>query len=121
VLLASLEPIFQLGIARALADGGDQVIDGVPTGSDALVRRALESAPDAIVLGDHQSGTTELGPRLRAAAPAATLVLWRTDAQMVAVFAPGSDTPRLIPAPTATGLSKELFRYSGEGETCPST
>jgi hypothetical protein len=122
VLLAGLEPIFQVGMARALSDGGADVLDGVQPDSDALVRRAAESGPDAIVLGDGQPGSApDLGARLRAAAPGATLVLWRMDADVVAVLTPGEDNPRVIPAPTAQELSKELFGHSGEGETCPST
>jgi hypothetical protein len=125
VLLAGLEPIFQMGMARALADGGAEVLDGEQQDSDAdvdaLVRRAAESGPDAIVVGDGPGSAPDLGARLRAAAPGATLVLWRVSAQMVAVLGPGADTPRVMPAPTAQELSKELFGHSGEGETCPST
>jgi DNA-binding NarL/FixJ family response regulator len=119
VLLAGLEPIFQLGIARALAEDGAEIVGSVPHGSDALVRRAEESAPRVIVLGS--SSSPRLRSRLRKAAPAATLFLWGADAEMVGVLGPGCETPRLIPAPAPQQLSKELFGHSGEGETCPST
>jgi hypothetical protein len=121
VLLAGLDPISQVGMARALADGGAEILQDVSPGADALVRRAGESRPDAIVVGDDSSGAPDLGARLRAAAPRATLVLWRTESGMVAVLAPGAQSPRVIPAPTAAELSDELFGPSGKGETCPST
>jgi hypothetical protein len=121
VLLAGLDPILQLGIARALAEGGAEVLDDGRAEPDDLVRRAAELGPDAIVVGDGPSCAPDLGARLRAAAPGATLVLWRTDAQMVAVLAPGADAPRVLPAPAAEELSKQLFGRAGKGETCPST
>jgi hypothetical protein len=121
VLLAGLSPILQVGIERALVDGGATVLDGELADPDALVRRAGESSPDAIVLGDGSSGSLELGARLRAAAPGTTLVLWRTDASVVAVLGPHSDSARVIPAPTAEELMNELFARAGKGETCPNT
>lgn len=108
-------------MARALADGGAEVLDDPLPHPDALVRRAAESGPDAIVLGDVPSHSPDLSARLRAAAPGATLVLWGTDARDVAVLAPGAEAPRVMPAPTARELSQELFGQSGKGETCPST
>jgi hypothetical protein len=114
VLLAGLDPIFRLGIVRALEESGADVLDG-PAWPDDLVRRASEAAPDAIVLGDLVRETSVIMTRLRAAAPAATLVLWRMDAQMVAVLAPGSDTPRVMPASSAAELSRELLGRTGEG------
>ena len=120
VLLAGLDPIFHLGMARALTDGGAVILEESQPDADALVRRAADSGPDAIVLGD-RPGQPDLGARLRAAAPGATLVLWRTDARMVAVLSPGCETPRVMPAPTAGELSNELFGPAVKGETCPST
>jgi hypothetical protein len=121
VLLAGLDSIFQVGVARALADGGAEVLDETLSNADALVRRAAERSPDAIVFGDGLISAAELGARLRVAAPAATLVLWRADASAVAVFEPGVDSPRVMPAPTAAELSNELFGPSAKGETWPST
>jgi hypothetical protein len=121
VLLAGLDPIFQVGMVRALTDGGADVLDGNLPNPDALVRRAAECGPDAIVVGDGPNSAPDLGARLRAAAPGATLVLWRTDARVVAVLVPGADSPRVRRAPTAEELSRELFGPSGKGETCPST
>ena len=119
VLLAGLDPISQVGMARALADGGADVLDATHQDPDALVRGAAESGPDAIVLGDSPSGIPDLGARLRAAVPGATLVLWRTDARLVAVLTPGTDPPRVMPAPAAGELSEELFGLAGKGETWP--
>jgi hypothetical protein len=120
VLLAGFDPIFQVGIARALVDGGAAVLDDTQPTPDALVRRAADSGPDAIVLGDAHGSDPHLGARLRAAAPGATLLLWRTGARAVAVLVPGADAPRVVPAPTAAELSDELFGRGGKGETCPS-
>jgi hypothetical protein len=121
VLLAGLDPIFQVGIERALVDGGADVLPDIHTTADALVEQAATSCPDAIVLGDAPGSHPDLGSRMRAAAPAATIVLWGTDARMVAVLVPDAESPRLMPAPSAADLSKELFGHSGKGETCPST
>ena len=121
VLVVGLDPIFQVGMARALADGGAEVIDETHPNPDALVRRVAERVPDAIVLGDGLSSHPDLSARLRAAAPGATLMLWRTNSRVVAVLAPGVDAPRVVPAPTAGELSDELFGRPGKGETCPST
>lgn len=121
MLLARLEPIFQVGLARALADGGAEVIDETNPNPDALVRQAAERGPDAIVLGDGAGAISNVGERLRAAAPGATLVLWRTGARVVAVLVPGAESPRVIPAPNADQLSNELFGSSAKGEICPST
>jgi DNA-binding NarL/FixJ family response regulator len=121
VLLAGLDPISQVGMERALVDGGADVLAEVDPSAEALVQRAASCSPDAIVLGDGPSSSADLGPRLRVAAPEATIVIWGTDARMVAVLAAGADAPMLMPAPSAAELSRELFGHSGKGETCPST
>lgn len=120
MLLAGLDPIFQVGIARALSDSGADVLGDPHETVDALLQHASSSRPDAIVLGDVPSSGPDLSARLRVAAPGATIVLWRTDAQMVAVLVPDEEA-RVMPAPTAAELSNELFGHSGKGETCPST
>jgi hypothetical protein len=121
VLLIGLDPMVRVGMARALAQGGAELLDETHPNPDALVRRVAESGPDAIVLGGGLSGVPALSARLRAVAPGATFMLWRTDSRMVAVLAPGAGSPRVIPAPTEAELSNELFGHSGKGETCPST
>jgi hypothetical protein len=120
VLLAGLDPIFHLGIARALKEGGADVLDG-PVWPDDLVRSASAATPDAIVLGDGSRETSLITTRLRKAAPKATVVLWHTDAQMVGVLAPGSEAARVVRAPSPKDLSKELFGHTPGGETCPRT
>jgi hypothetical protein len=120
-MLGGLDPIFELGIARALGEGGAKVISDAHQGADALVLRATDSCPDAIVLGDGPGSAPDLGSRLRAAAPQAMIVLWRSDATTVALLTPGANTPRMMPAPTADQLLIELFGYSGKGASCPST
>ena len=117
VLLGALDPILRLGIARALMEGGAAVVDHAE--ADALVARAAESLPDAVVVGPSPSGLTE---RLRVAAPAATVVVWRSDEELIEVLAPGTSAPRVVPAPAAERLHGELFgRGNNEGGTCPAT
>ena len=110
----------QVGMERALVDGGIGIVDQINPNPDALVRLAAECGPDAIVLGGGASNVNDLGARLRAAVPRATLVLWRTDARMVAVLQPDAE-PRVMPAPKAEELANELFRRVDKGDTCPST
>lgn len=121
VLLGGLDPIFELGIARALGEGGADVISDAHHGADALVLQAADSHPDAIVLGDGPGTAPDLRDRLRVAAPAATIVLWRNDATRIALLAPEPADARLIPAPTPDQLLIELFGDSGKGASCPST
>jgi hypothetical protein len=109
VLVAGLDPIFQVGIVRALADEGAEVFEQTPPSPDALVRWTAEHGPEAIVLGDGLGGAPDLTARLRAAAPMATLMLWRTDARVVTVLTPGVGAPRVIPPPTPSELAAELF------------
>jgi hypothetical protein len=118
VLVGALDPILSVGIARALEEGGAAVVDRT-TEADALVARAAECLPDAVVVGPRPSGLCE---RLRVAAPAATVVVWRGDEEVIEVLAPGTSSPRVVPAPTAERLHRELFgRGSTEGGTCPAT
>jgi len=120
VLLAGLEPIFQLGMERALADAGTDVVDDGGSDADWLVRQAAERRPQVIVIGDGPRIAPDLCSRLRIAAPHATVVLWRADAR-VGVLEPGAETPRVIPAPGVEQLSKELVGRAAKGESCPST
>jgi hypothetical protein len=118
VLLGALDPILRVGIARALTEGGAAVV-GHATEADALVARAAESLPDAVVVGPTPSG---LSARLRVAAPAATVVVWRGDEEVIEVLTPGTSAPRVVPAPAAERLHGELFgRSNNEGGTCPLT
>ena len=118
VLLGALDPILRVGIARALMEGGAAVV-GHAAEADALVARAAESLPDAVVVGPTPSG---LSARLCMAAPAATVVVWRGDEEVIEVLAPGTSAPRVVPAPAAERLHGELFgRGTSEGGTCPAT
>jgi DNA-binding NarL/FixJ family response regulator len=123
VLLGTLDPILRVGIVRALREGGASVIDGAGAG-DALVERAAASAPDAVVLGAAAGGAdgADLRARLRSAAPEATLVIWRNDAEQIEVLRPGASTPRVMSAPVAERLAVELFGDADdEGGPCPAT
>ena len=115
VLLGALDPILRVGIARALTEGGAAVDHA--TEADALVARAAECLPDAVVVGPAPG----LSARLRVAAPTATVVIWRGDEEIIEVQAPGSAT-RVVPAPPAERLHGELFgRRNNEGGSCPLT
>jgi hypothetical protein len=117
VLLGALDPILRVGIARALVEGGATVVDHAE--ADALVARAAESLPDAVVVGPRPTG---LSARLRVAAPAATVVVWRGDEEIIEVLTPGTSAPRVVPAPAAERLHGELFGGgTSEGGTCPAT
>ena len=117
VLLGALDPILRVGIARALMEGGAAVVDHA-TEADALVARAAECLPDAVVVGPAPG----LSARLRVAAPAATVVIWRGDEEIIEVLSPGSAAPRVVPAPAAERLHGELFgRRNNEGGSCPLT
>jgi hypothetical protein len=115
VLLGALDPILRVGIARALMEGGAAVDHA--TEADALVARAAECRPDAVVVGPAPG----LSARLRVAAPSATVVIWRGDEEIIEVLAPGTAT-RVVPAPPAERLHGELFgRRNNEGGSCPLT
>lgn len=116
-------------MVRALVDGGAEVVDATrgdgADGDDdghALMRRATELHPDLIVLDDTAAGGRDMRARLRAAAPGATLVLWRKGGDAVAVMGPGDEARRVVPAPSAKELVNELFgRETTKGERCRTT
>jgi DNA-binding NarL/FixJ family response regulator len=118
VLLGALDPILSVGITRALEDGGAAIVDHAGE-VEALVAHAAESLPDAVVVGPSPIGLTE---RLRLAAPAAMVVVWRGDEELIEVLAPGTSAPRVVPAPAAERLHGELFGGgTSEGGSCPAT
>jgi len=119
ILLAGLDPILELGMARKLVDGGAIVVQAASPDVTALARNADEERPDAIVIGDGGAQRRDTAARLRAAAPGATLVLWPKDTDAVAVMRPGDESPRLMPVTAADELLRELFSPKGDG--CPST
>jgi hypothetical protein len=115
VLIGQLDPIVRVGIERALTDSGVSVL-AAKAGADALVAEAAAEAPNAIVVGNKAAG---LSARLRRAAPAATVVVWRGHVEVIEVHEPGRDEPRIVPAPAAEGLCGELFGpRPSEGEAC---
>jgi hypothetical protein len=118
VLIGPLDPIVRAGIERALLESGASVL-AAKAGADALVAEAEAQAPNAIVVGKQAA---ELSAQLRRAAPAATVVVWRGNVEVIEVHEPGRDAPRIVPAPSAEGLCGELFGpRPSEGEACPPT
>ena len=120
ILLAGLDPILELGMARTLVAGGAVVVQAACEDDAALVRNAAAERPNGIVVGG-AARPGGLATRLRAAAPEATVVLWPTDTDAVAVMTPGDPSPRLLPVTSAEELFKELFGQETEGETCRPT
>ena len=106
-LIGNLEPVARLGMTRVLEDGGVEVLgDGeLP---DAFVEQARLLQPDAIVLGYEAGASSDLGDRVRVAAPGAKLILWPRDEAEMRVFDPGSSAPRTIPASASDDLLREL-------------
>ncbi|HEY4346862.1 MAG TPA: hypothetical protein VGM80_04675 [Gaiellaceae bacterium] len=94
-------------MTRVLQDGGLEVV-GVDDIPDALVEQARLLQPDAIVLGFEAEARSDLGDRVRIAAPGAKLILWPRDEAVMQVFDPGSSAPRRIPASASDALVREL-------------
>ena len=113
-LIGNLEPVARLGMMRVLQDGGVEVFgDGeLP---DALVEEARILQPDAIVLGFEGGTRSDLGDRVRVAAPGAKLILWPRNETEMHVFDPGSSAPRTIPASASDDLLREL--HTGRSTT----
>jgi DNA-binding NarL/FixJ family response regulator len=109
-LIGNLEPVARLGMTRVLEDEGLEVVgdDELP---DAFVEQARILQPDAIVLGLERSSLTDLGDRVRIAAPGAKLILWPRDEAEMQVFDPGSTSPRRIPASASEALIRELHSH----------
>ena len=106
-LIGNLEPVARLGMTRVLEDGGVEVL-GNGELPDALVEQARLLQPDAIVLGYEAGAPSDLGDRVRVAAPGAKLILWPRDEAEMRVFDPGSSAPRTIPASASDDLLREL-------------
>jgi DNA-binding NarL/FixJ family response regulator len=107
VLLAHLDPMVRVGLVRALADEGMQVL-GEERDEDALLLIAEQALPDAIVLGSDAEGSDELGERLRAVVPEAKLILLPRDESGPKVMDPRARTSRTICAPVSRALLHEL-------------
>jgi hypothetical protein len=105
-LIGNLEPVARLGMTRVLQDGGLEVVGEDLPGT--LVEQALLLQPDAIVLGYEAEASSDLGDRVRVAAPGAILILWPRDETEMQVFDPGSFVPRRITASASDDLVREL-------------
>jgi AmiR/NasT family two-component response regulator len=106
-LIGNLEPVARLGMTRVLEDSGLEVVgaDDLP---DSLVEQARLLQPDAIVLGFEAEASSDLGDRVRVAAPGAKLILWPRDETEMQVFDPGCTAPRRIAASASEALLREL-------------
>jgi DNA-binding NarL/FixJ family response regulator len=110
VLLGDLDPIARLGMSRLLVEAGVEVLadDREPTG---IVDQAERLTPDVVVLMLEPAG--ELGRRVRAAAPAAKVILWSRDETEMQVLDPGSATPQRILRAAPDALLGELGDLAG--------
>jgi len=96
----------QIGMSRMLADDGVEVVQ--ESAGPEIVALAERIEPDAVVLRLGDRGTQDLGDRVRAAAPTATLILWALDETAMEVFDPGSPVSRRVPIVTPDALLNEL-------------
>jgi DNA-binding NarL/FixJ family response regulator len=109
VLLGPLGPLVRLGVSSTLTMDGNVEIVGDEDETDAAVSAAGQLAPDVIILGGDPRAAKALSDRLRAAAPAATLIFCPTD-ERIEVLDPGTSKVRRCPATAADGLRLELSR-----------
>ena len=110
VLLGGLTPMEAVGMRELLEGAGMAVIDG---GNDpaALVSACGTSRPDGVVL--EAASPAELLHELRAAAPAAKLVVWARDESGIEVFDAGAEKPRQIASAVPEALVSELVNRPG--------
>ena len=113
-MIGNLEPVARLGMTRVLEDGGLEVGRRGTTSPD---QHSVEQGigllqPDTIVLGFEAEASSDLGDRVRVAAPGAKLILWPRDETEMQVFDPGSSAPRRIVASASDALLRELHTRS---------
>jgi DNA-binding NarL/FixJ family response regulator len=106
-LLGNLDPVTCLGMARVLEEGGLQVV-GNASQPEALVDEARRLQPDSVVIGFDGEASSELGARVRTAAPGATVILWARDETEMRVFDPGSSRARRVASSAPAALLHEL-------------
>jgi DNA-binding NarL/FixJ family response regulator len=107
VLLGNREPVVRLGMSAVLEEEGIEVI-GAEARPGPLVLLAGRLHPDAVVLD--LDASRELAERVRAACPAATLVFWARDEDVMEVVGPGPAEPRRVREPNPEELRSELMR-----------
>jgi DNA-binding NarL/FixJ family response regulator len=105
VLVGDLEPMARLGTTRLLAEGGAEVMEEAQAVS--IVDRARNLMPDAVVLRLDDGGAA-LGARVRAAVPAAKVILLARDETEIRVYDPGRSAPRRIFTAVSDALLSEI-------------
>jgi DNA-binding NarL/FixJ family response regulator len=113
-LVGNLKPVARVGMESVLEDGGIQVV-GAAERPDAIVEEARRLQPDAIVLGFEPGRSSDLGDRVRDAAPGAKLILCAHDETEIQVFDPGSSAPRRFRASVSDALLSELSAMPAGG------
>jgi DNA-binding NarL/FixJ family response regulator len=106
VLLGNLEPMMLVGVSRALADAADVV--GEAAAPEAIVAHARRLQPDAVVLDLPRGGSRVLCEQVRAAAPAAKVILLAQDESRMEILAPDGSAPRWIDTEVSDALLSEL-------------
>jgi DNA-binding NarL/FixJ family response regulator len=100
-------------MTEVLAHGG---IDVVSDDSRTVVAEARRLSPDAVVIGRGVGEGPELSAQVRAAAPAAKVIVWARDETEMDVFEPGSATPRRVESGVPDALLTELGAVQARGE-----
>ena len=110
VLLYGLTPMETVGMRQLLEGAGIAVVDG---GSEpaSVLTACGRGQPDSVLLD--ADATAALVQEVRAAAPAAKLVLWARNASGIRVFDAGANEPRQIASVAPEALVRELANRSG--------
>lgn len=113
VILGNLEPIMRLGLARALAEAGADVI-----AEERLQARIVAEAgrlkPDVVVLDLDAGVSRAMCEQVRAVAPDTKVILWARDESVMEVLDPESDIARLVPLGVPEDLRRELVNRRGQ-------
>lgn len=107
VLIGNLGPVARVGMRELVTEQGGAVIgeNGTP---EAIVRKAARLQPDTVILALDAGPSRLLGERVLTAAPAAKLIFWARDEDVVEVQAHGSRVRRRVSAAPADALGSEL-------------
>lgn len=124
VMLGDLGPVTRVGMRDLAGERGATVV-GEHDGPDAVVRSARQQQPDLVVLPLEGSGSRLLAARVRAAAPAARLVLLARDESVVELQEQGSNVRRRVLTSAVEAMDNALRKLPRrspiEGEQCPTT
>jgi len=113
VLLANLEPIARVGMGELLAGDGIDVVIATPA---TIITRAAQDEPDAVVLGRDDAESWEISRCVRRVAPAAKVILWSRDEDVMEVLDPGPTGRRRTCSAMPDALLSEVNTTPNPGE-----